>query len=357
MTLTSENCVSPAALENFCAAALQSTGISHADALLASDVLVTTDTMGVFTHGTKLLNGYIRRLQGGGLDAGARPEVAREGPAWANVDGHSALAMVTSVFAMQTAMRKARVCGIGFVGVHNSCHFGAAGYYASLAARQGFIGLAMANDIPSVAAPGSRGAVTGSNPFAYAIPAARHPPILLDMAISTVAGGKVYAARALGQTIPYNWLIDAQGQPTTDPGGFPQVGALMPMAAHKGYGLALLIESLAGVLTGAQVTWQIANWMESDASRATGHGAAFIAVDVSAFMARDKFEQRVAGVIDEIHRAPRRDDVERIYVPGEMEWEKRERALIHGIALPADVRLSLQAAAQATGLDLEKFLH
>src|SRR5208337_2687033 len=168
------------------------------------------------------------------LRAAARPQIVVSGPAWAIVDGGSALGMVTSDFAMRVAMSKARECGIGYVGVRNSCHFGAAGYYASLAAAQDMIGMAMANDVPSVTAPGARGAITGSNPLAYAVPTASGKPILLDMATSIVAGGKVAAAHALGKPIPAGWIIDCDGEPSTDPAAFMQGGALLPMAGHKG---------------------------------------------------------------------------------------------------------------------------
>ncbi|MEP6663404.1 MAG: Ldh family oxidoreductase, partial [Verrucomicrobiota bacterium] len=225
--------VSIASLTQFTEAALVRVGLSETDARTAAEVLVTTDAWGVFTHGTKCLRGYLRRLKAGGLRADAQPEIAAQGSAWANVNGHSALAMVTSVFAMRTAIAKARTCGIAYVGVRNSCHYGAAGYYASLAANEGFIGLSMANDVPSVAAPGSRGAITGSNPISYAVPAGKHRSILLDMSVATVAGGKVYAARTRGEIIPNNWLIDKDGQPTTDPSGFPETGALQPAAGHK----------------------------------------------------------------------------------------------------------------------------
>jgi len=181
-------------LRAFCRDAFARTGLSDPDADTGAEVLSTTDGWGVFTHGSKALRGYLRRLRAGGLRPGGRPAIAAEGPAWAIVDGDSALGMVTSVFAMTTAIGKARQAGVGYVGVRNSSHFGAAGYYAALAARAGLVGLAMANDIPSVAAPGSRTAVTGSNPLAYAVPAGRHPPLMLDMSIATVAGGKVYAA-------------------------------------------------------------------------------------------------------------------------------------------------------------------
>ena len=307
--------------------------MSEADARTGADVLVTTDAWGVFTHGTKSLAGYLKRLKAGGLQPKGRPAVVAEGPAWGLVDGDSSLGMVTSVLAMRTAMAKARASGIAYVGVRNSCHFGAAGYYTWLAASEGLIGLAMANDIPSVAAPGSRRAVTGSNPISYAVPAGRFRPLLMDMAISTVAGGKVYAARTRGEPIPAGWIVDGQGRPTTDPSTFPETGALTPMSGHKGYGLALLIEALSGLLTGAQFTWRVGSWSFDDPGKATLHGAAFIAIDCKAIMPLGHFTSRVEELINEIHAAPRADGVERLYVPGEMEWERHDRAMKEGIRL------------------------
>lgn len=341
--------VSYSNLHHFVVETFSRTGVSGVDASMAADVLVTTDAWGIFTHGTKSVRGYVRRLKAGGLRATGRPRLEAEGPAWGIVDGGSALAMVTSVFAMQTAIAKARACGIAYVGVRNSCHFGAAGYYSWLAAREGFIGLSMANDIPSVAAPGSRGGITGSNPISYAVPAGRYPPLLLDMSIATVAGGKVYAARTRGERIPDTWLIGADGRPTTDPSGYPDVGSLQPAAGHKGYGIALLIETLAGILSGAAFTWRVGTWMWDDGTQPTNHGAAFIAIDTNTIMPAATFTRRMETLVDEIHAAPRADGVERLYVPGEMEWERHARSMEEGIRLPVDVVASLQEAAAMTG--------
>lgn len=345
--------IAAADLHRFCVTALTRVGVSEADAATTADVLVTTDTWGVFTHGVKALRGYIRRLRAGGLRADARPAVVAGGPAWAIVDGGSALGMVTSVLAMRTAMSKARESGIGYVGVRNSCHFGAAGYYASLAAAEDMIGLAMANDTPSVTAPGARGAITGSNPLAYAVPTGSGRPILLDMATSIVAGGKVAAAHALGQPIPPGWVIDRDGEPSTDPAAFLQGGALLPMAGHKGYGIALLIETLAGLLTGALIARQVIPWIHGDPAVPTGHGAAFIAIDVAKLMPAAAFKQRVDALVHEIHTAPRARGVDRICVPGEMEWERRERALAEGILLPPDVVASVTALADELDIKLK----
>ena len=344
--------LSVAQLTAFSIEALTKVGVSTADARTTAEVLVMTDTWGVFTHGTKNLRGYIRRIIGGGLRKDGVPRVIVEGPAWAIVDGDSSLGMVTSAFAMRAAMAKAKAAGLGYCGVRNSCHFGAAGYYANLAAELGLIGIAMCNDIPSVTAPGARGAVLGSNPLAFAVPAGNEKPILLDMATSTVAGGKVFAAAFHGQKIPSQWVVDAEGLPTTDPQDFPHTKTLTPMAGHKGYGIALLIETLSGVLTGASITHQVLSWSFADASKPTDHGAAFLAIDVNAMMPGEIFSQRVRELIREIRESPKAKGAERIYLPGEMEWERRARALSDGIELPEDVTASLRALAEEQGLPL-----
>jgi ureidoglycolate dehydrogenase (NAD+) len=213
--------------------------------------------------------------------------------------------------------------------------------------------LSMANDIPSVAAPGSRGAITGSNPFAYAVPAGRHRPVLLDMSVATVAGGKVYAARERGEAIPSGWLVGADGRPTDDPASYPERATLTPAGGHKGYGLGLLIETLSGALTGAAMTWQIGSWMGGDLTRPTGHGAAFVVLDPAAI--HPDLPARVEALVDEVHAAPRADGVDRLYVPGEMEWERYDRAVADGVRLPPDVVASLREAAALVGLDVSDF--
>ena len=329
---------------------LRHVGTSEQHALIVADALALTDSWGTFTHGSKLLNGYTSRVKHGGCRSNVDPEIVRDGPSWAIVDGHSTLGQVAATFAMQTAIGKAKEAGMAYVGVHNSCHFGAAGVYSAMAADENMIGISTANDIPSVAAPGSRKAVLGTNPFSYAVPARKYPPILLDMAMSTVAGGKVYAAHQLGKEIPDNWIIDADGQPTTDGSLYPENAALAPMSGHKGYGLALLMESLAGVLSGANLTWNVKAWISDDPSEPTHHGAGFLAFNIGVMQDINDFLDRVDGLIDEIHSAPKIEGVDRLYVPGEMEWERREVARENGITLPSDVVLSLKQMTQKIGL-------
>lgn len=328
-------------LESFCAGALAKAGVSPAHARITTEVLVTTDTFGVFTHGVNCLRGYIQKVRAGGLRTDVSPEIIAQGGGWAIVDGHSALAMVTSTFAMNVAIEKARSSGIGYAGVRNSCHFGAAGIYALQAARADMIGVAVANDKPSVAAPGSREGVLGSNPLAYAVPAGSEHPIFMDIATSAAAGAKVWQAKALGRSVPEGWLVDKDGLPTKDPTGWPQVGALMPMAGHKGFGIALFIEVISAAMTGAAMTKQVGSWMLDDLSQPTRHGAAFIAINIGAMTPLGEFKERIDQLIREVRGARLAKGTPRIYVPGEMEWERRDQALKEGIALPSTVFDSL----------------
>ncbi len=341
--------VLPADLQAFVERAFRAVGLPAATAQIAAGALVETDTLGVFTHGTKLLAGYLNKLEGGGYVATAEPVVEREGPAWAVLDGCSALGQVGGTRAIDLAIAKARHAGVGWVGLRNTGHIGAAGYFAARAARSGCIAMVTGNDSPSVAAPGSRGPVLGSNPIAYGIPFEGGDPILLDMATAAVAGGKVYAAHQRGEPIPPTWLIDDTGRPTTDGSLYPQHAALAPMAGHKGYGFGLWCEILSAVLPGGHQTWQVGSWMFDEPSRPSWHNASFLVIDVQSVCGREAFSQRLRRLIDEIHAAPTADGVDRVLLPGEREWNLRRQAHSLGIALPADVRDKLRGVAARLG--------
>lgn len=340
------------ALRTFCIEALQQTGMSLNHAETVADALVTADRMGVFTHGTKLLGGYLHRLHGGGYNATAEPRVVSSGPAWAIVDGGSALGQIGGAVAVSVAIEKAQQVGIAYVGLRNTGHIGAAGYYAWLAAQRGLIGLVFGNDIPSVTAPGSKGPVMGSNPFAYAVPITGRDPVVLDMATAAVAGGKVYAAHRRGEPIPSTWLVDRAGQPTTDGSLYPHAAALAPMAGHKGYGLALLAEILAGVLPLGAITWQVGSWMFDEPQKASQHNAAFIVIDIASMVAPTEFTARMRQLQDEIHAAPTAASVQQVMLPGEREWALFHDSAHCGIQLPADVAEKIHDVATKTQLPL-----
>jgi LDH2 family malate/lactate/ureidoglycolate dehydrogenase len=213
-----------------------------------------------------------------------------------------------------------------------------------VAAEAGYIAIVTGNDIPSVAAPGSRKAVLGSNPMAYAIPAAGFP-ILLDIATAAVAGGKVYAAHQRGEPIPPTWLIGSDGYPTTDGTLYPHSAALAPMAGHKGYGLGLWCEILSAIIPGGAMTWQVGSWIFDPPSLPSLHNASFVVINVDMIVGRDAFSSRLQALIDEIRLAPTADGISSVLLPGEREGKNVREALEHGVVLPDDVISKLYEAA------------
>lgn len=344
--------VTAQALTAFCIAAMRKSGLGEEDARLTAEVLVTTDTLGTFTHGTRQLRGLLQNLRASRLSATAREEIAAEGPAWAIVDAHYAMPPAVSYRSMELAIRKARAAGIAYVGVRHSSHFGAAGFYANLAAAHDMFGMSMCNVDPCVTVPGAKGRVLGTNPVAYAAPAGAEKPVYLDIATSAVAATKIFAARSLGAPIPDNWLLDEDGLPTSDYSQFPEKTVQAPMAGHKGYGLAVMVEILTAVLTGAAIMSQVSSWV-ADSSAPTNEGHAFIAIDIGQIMPLAEFKTRMDGMIREIKSAPLAKNAKRIYLPGEIELERRENALAAGILLPPDVVASLRGLAEDVGLDAQ----
>ncbi len=341
--------VEVADLTQFCGDVLTVAGLRVEDANTVADVLVMTDTWGTHSHGTGALLNYVRSLQAGGMDRNARPEVISEGGSWAVVDAHHGMGMPSSCMAMDLAIQKARSATISWTGVRNSNHFGAAGFYANMAARANMIGISMSSADPNMTIPGSRGHTIGNNPFAYAVPTGNDRPILLDIALSAVAWGKIMAMKKSGLTIPPNWITGADGQPTGDLDNWPATGSMMPMAGHKGYGLAVMVEVLSSLLSGAGLLDEMTSWVMSPGQNAhLGH--AFIAINISDILPFENFCDRAAGFVRKIHGSPKAQGSDRVYLPGEIEWEKREEALALGIALPELVLNNLHQAGIEVGV-------
>jgi ureidoglycolate dehydrogenase (NAD+) len=339
-------------LEDLCVQAMVRSGMTEADAATTAEVLVTTDTWGTHTHGTKQLRNLLKNFREGRMDVKARAELVGDGPGWARFDGHASMPMPTSVRAMETAIAKAKNTGIGIATVNNSGHYGAAGYYAWLATRHDMIGLSFTNVDPGVAAPGSRGSVLGTNPLAYAVPAGKEHPVMLDIATSVVAASKIYALRQLGKPLPEGWIVDGDGLPTTDPSQYPLAGALLPMAGHKGYGIGFLVEVLTGVLGGGAFGGDVRSWVFGPVLP-VNQSHSFIAIHVDAFEPVAVFKQRMDALIRQIKDAPKAKGADRIWLPGEKEWEYRTESLAKGMTLPADVRASLQGLAEDMGMNVE----
>ncbi len=340
--------VRPERLERFAARVMEAGGLSRAPAEEAAEVLVTADTWGVFTHGTRQLVPLMNNVRKGAISAEAAPAVVVAGNGCALVDGRQAMPMLTSRLAMGTAIDLARNSGVAYAGVRNSNHFGAAGYYAMMAAKADMIGVAMSNVDVCMTVPGASGPVIGTNPIAYAVPAGKEKPVMLDIATSVVAVSKLFAAKASGVPVPENWIVDGQGRSTTDPNDYPDRATILPMAGHKGYGIALLIEVLSGVMTGASFLSGISRWVDPDPEPA-GQGHAFIAIDVRKLMPLEVFRERMDTMIAEVRSAPKGGGDGRIYLPGEMEWERQAEACASGLALPDFVVENLVQVAEDTG--------
>ena len=340
-------------LKNFCREALCRAGMDAGEAAMAADVLTETDAYGLHTHGSKNLSGYLHKAAVGGLDLHGKFEIVAEGPAFAVADAHDALGMVTSCKAMQLACDKAAQSGIAIVTVRHSCHFGAASYYVNMAAKRGMIGLAMSNVDPNMTIPGAKGMVLGNDPVAYAAPSVSQPSVFLDIALSNVASLKVVQARKDGRQIPSTWIVDKDGLPTTDPSHYPEEGAMQPMAAHKGYGLAIMVELLTGILSGGCTSMggDIVSWcFELDKPNNVCH--TFIAIDPTKFLGAEKVSDRVEDMAGILRAAPKAKGATRIYTPGEIEWTKHHVVDEEGFTIPADVEASLQQLAELSGIAL-----
>lgn len=340
-------------LEKFCIEAMIQSGLNQQDAELSARVFVTTDTWGTFTHGTRQIRGLMNNARRGRLVADAKETIVAEGPSWAIIDANDGMPPAISCRAVDVAISKARITGMAYVGVRRSSHYGAAGYYANMIAENDMFGMSMCNVEPCMTVPGGKSRILGTNPIAYAAPTGTSRTIMLDVATSAVAATKIFAAKNEGRSIPDTWLVDENGIPTTDPTIYPESGAQLPMAGHKGYGLAVFVEILTSVLTGSAMMSGVHSWV-SDDPEPSNQGHTFIAIDVSAIMPAEKFYQRIGEMSAEITSAEMAPG-QRIYLPGEMEWERRENALIEGIELPEDVLISLRELAVESGVEPSKY--
>ena len=328
------------ALRNYCAALFEKTGVSAADALTVADSLVQADLRGVASHGTTRVGIYLERLQAGLVNPRPRIATLCETPTTLLLDGDNGLGAVVGVHAMDEAIRRAHEYGTAWVGVRNSNHFGAAAYYVTRAVAARCVGLALTNAPATMALWGGKTPFLGTNPFAIGVPAARERPIVVDMATSVAARGKIILAAKKGERIAPGLAVDPEGRPTTDAQA-ALAGAVLPFAQHKGYGIALLIEMLSGVLAGATIAPAVGNLYDNPTGMQNlGHG--FGAIRVDGLAPYEEFVGRMDVLIRQIREAPKGAGTERIYLPGEIEFELAERNGRDGIPLadPAVEELS-----------------
>lgn len=334
------------ALRDYMTRVLQQAGVSYEDAAIAADVLLAADMRGIPSHGIiRLFPYYSKRLRDGLVNPRPKLAVIGETAATLSLDGDNGLGHPTSYRAMQRCIDRAGQTGAAVVTVRNSNHYGIAGYYAMQALPHDMIGLSFTNAASLVAPTYGRTAILGTNPIAVAAPAGAQRPYVLDMATSIVPIGKITVYEKAGLEIPYGWGIDSQGQVTTDPREVFYGGALLPlggtdeMRGYKGYGLGLMVEILAGLLAGADFGTSVDHESSSRVSR-IGH--CFAAIRVDAFRPLEDFKHDMDALILQLKEAPKAAGHERIYIPGEKEYEKTERSLREGVPILAEVVNSLK---------------
>jgi LDH2 family malate/lactate/ureidoglycolate dehydrogenase len=301
------------------------------------------------SHGVMLVPMYLERLRAGSVSRHEQAEVVSQHGAVTVLDAHHALGQLTGEQGMRLAIERSREHGVGVTVVRHAFHFGGAYRYALIAARAGCIGIAAANTRPLMPAPGGAEAVVGNNPVAVAVPTAgAADPIVLDIALSEAALGKIRLAAQEGREIPATWAVDAGGRPTTDPQA-AIAGLLLPIGLHKGYGLALIVDVLTGVLSGGGFGSRVKG-LYADVAAPNDAAHLFLALDVAAFGPLKEFHERVATLAAEVTGAARAPDVERLYLPGERSAERHADAVRRGVPIEPSTLEALAGAARAAGL-------
>ncbi len=344
--------VSADLLLRFTAEVFEKLGVPPADAAVAAAALVHADLLGIDSHGVARLAthpGYVRGLQRGLIAPRAELRVEHEAPATALLDGGNGLGVVVATRAMELAIAKARQAGTGMVAVSNTHHFGIASHYAMLALPHDMIGIAMTNAAPQVVPTFGKRAMLGTNPISIAAPAGDERPFVVDIASSVVSAGKVGLVAQAGGAIPDGWLVDREGVPTTDPQALWTGGALLPLGSrpelgsYKGYGLAVAVDVLCGVLSGAGYSpiLDATSWK-------TGHFLAALRID--AFRPAAHFKAMMDEMIRGLKAAEPAPGAERVYVHGEKELATEEERRRLGVPLHPEVVASLRALGQELGV-------
>ena len=336
--------VSFAALRDFIGASLRRLGLPDPDALTVASLMAEADLQGSDGHGVIRLPQYARRIRAGGIKLRPDIRVLEERPGMALIDGDNAMGHLVMARAAELAVDKARTAGVAWVGARMSNHAGPASLYARKVLAQDMIGMYFAvgnaNHLPPW---GGMDMLLSTNPIAVAVPANRQPPIVLDMATTVAAYGKVKAKAQRGETMPEGWMIDREGRSLTDPRRAEE-GFLLPIGGYKGYGLALVFGLLAGTLNGAAMGKDVIDFNHDDAS-ATNTGQAIVAIDVAAFGDLQGFKDRVDVLVDDLRQSRRMPNVERIWLPGEQSHAKRVEYDRDGIPISAPLLRSLDQLA------------
>jgi len=337
-------------LSAFIATAFEKVGMRPRDAAAVGALMAEADLQGSDGHGSIRLPQYVKRIKAGGVNLQPNIRIETERAGMALIHGDNGMGHLVMKRAAELAMAKAKNAGVAWVGAHWSNHAGPASLYARMPLAEDMIGLYFAvgnaNHLPPW---GGLEMLLSTNPIAAAIPAGEEPPIVLDMATTVAAYGKVKAKAARGEMMPEGWMIDRKGQPLTDPKRADE-GFLLPIGGYKGYGLALVVGLIAGTLNNAAMGKDLIDF-NRDAGGATNTGQAIVAIDPAAFGDLAQFKREVDRLIRDLRSSERMPGVERIWMPGEQSHEKRVRQAKEGITLAPQLVKTLNTLASELGIE------
>ncbi|MEU6644039.1 Ldh family oxidoreductase [Saccharomonospora sp. NPDC046836] len=326
---------------------LTAVGVPEDDARLVSDSLAVADAWGHPSHGMLRLSWYVDRIRAGVVQPVTEPITVVDAGAVAVLDGRDGIGQIVTAHACDEAAARAAAHGAGVVGVRNSNHFGTAAYFTRRLAAEGHVGILFTNGSPAMAPWGGREKTVGANPWSIAVPAGGRGTVVLDIANTTVARGKIYAALERGKPIPEGWAIDRDGAPTTDPRTALD-GVILPLGGHKGYGISFMMDILAGVLTGSSYATGVTGPYVPD--RRSGCGHLVLALRLDAFGPPAEFAARLDDLISTTKAVPLAEGSSEICYPGELEDRAEAAAATDGIALPAKTVDDLRRLADSCGV-------
>jgi len=352
--------ITESVLRNFTTNIFLAMGCSTKHAALAADVLLLADLRGIDSHGVARLTGYVRLWEKQRINPKPNIRVVHETPTTATIDGDAGLGLVIAPFAMKVAIEKAEKYGSGWVSVRNSNHFGIAGYHALMAVEKDMIGFAMTNASPLVAPTFSNERLLGTNPMCYAFPAGKYPPLIVDMATSAAANGKLEIAQRLNKQVPEGWIQDKEGNYTTDPHALKTGGSLLPLGSdkehgsHKGFGLSATVDILSAVLSGANYGPWVPPFVafleppSDPVGKGIGHFVGAMRVD--GFRPVDEFKADMDNWISRFKSASTIDPNQKVIIPGEPELEAQTDRQRNGIPLVDVVAYELNELAGKLGV-------
>ncbi|HVU34961.1 MAG TPA: Ldh family oxidoreductase [Opitutaceae bacterium] len=321
-----------AALRQFTTQLFRNAGLAPDEAACLAQSLVLADLRGVSSHGLMRLRTYAERVRRGVVRGGVTPRIVSDTPAFLGVDGANGNGMWVGQQVMDWCIDRARRSGACFATVRNGNHFGIAASFTERAAAQGMIGIAMSNASPTMVPTGGRKPLLGANPLSIAIPAGMRPPLVLDMATSTVAQGKIILAAKEGKKeIPSDWAVDPEGNPTSDP-QLALKGAMLPFGGAKGYGLALIIDILCATLSGALTSAHV-NSFWKDFENPQNIGFFLGAWNIASVMPPETFSARITALLDEMKGCPPAPGYSEVCYPGEIEHRREQASLREGVLL------------------------